>query len=194
MYGSSATGAADTGEGYDSGRDLDHSNAAVRTGIVSWMNGRLRDCGFVGWRWDFAKGYGGRFVGLYNQLADGTFSVGEYWPSAPFVAGNSSPWATEIATWISSTSDEVDGTAGRPSRAFDFVLKGNLNNAFGWRNAANPTAYLGLWNLALLADANNLIRSNPSAAVTFIDNHDTGSTQQHWELDPETSPPPTPSS
>ena len=38
--------------------------------------------------------------------------------------------------------------------------------------------------MSRLAHTNNIFRSNPSSAVTFVDNHDTGSSQHHWELDP----------
>ena len=75
--------------------------------------------------------------------------------------------------WINQTSE-----GGYKTRAFDFVLKGNLNNAFGWGNSSS------LWNMSLLADSNNIFRQAPAYAVTFVDNHDTGSTQKHWEIDP----------
>ncbi len=183
MKGSSATGAADTGEGYSAGRDLDHTNATVRSGIVSWMNTVLKGAGFVGWRYDYVKGYGGEYVGYYNEMTDSAFSVGEYWPTAGFSTANSAAWKIPMLDWTNKTDDTLDGVPGRKSRVFDFVLKGNLNNAFGWKTSTDSSR-TGLRNLALLADANNIFRAAPQSAVTFVDNHDTGSTQQHWELDP----------
>lgn len=180
MLGSSKKGAKDSGQGYAAYRDLDHTNVAVQQGIYSWMNSVLKRAGFVGWRYDYVKGFDGKYVGYYNAMTDAVFSVGEYWPDD----GN---WKTLINDWISATGNSVNGQAGKKSRAFDFVLKQNLNNAFGWYKAtengpdhSNDTE--DNWNLALLADSSTLMRSNPSAAITFVDNHDTGSTQQHWEL------------
>lgn len=180
MYGSPKKGAADSGMAYDAYRDLDHTNVAVQQGIYSWMNSVLKRAGFVGWRYDYVKGFDGKYVGYYNAMTDAAFSVGEYWP-------DSGTWTTLINNWISATGNTVNGQAGKKSRAFDFVLKQNLNNAFGWYKVtengpdhSNDTEEN--WNLALLADTSTLMRSNPSAAITFVDNHDTGSTQQHWEL------------
>lgn len=178
MLGSSKKGAADSGMAYAAYRDLDHTNVAVQQGIYSWMNSVLKRAGFVGWRYDYVKGFDGKYVGYYNAMTDAAFSVGEYWP-------DSGTWKTLINNWISATENSVNGQAGKKSRAFDFVLKQNLNNAFGWTKVADGVQDKSqdeLWNMSLLADSSTLMRSNPSAAITFVDNHDTGSTQQHWEL------------
>ncbi len=67
-------------------------------------------------------------------------------------------------TWCDSTG----GTAG----AFDFTTKGILQEAVQrreyWRlvdTQGKPPGLVGMW---------------PSRAFTFIDNHDTGSTLNHW--------------
>lgn len=175
MYKSAKKGAADTGEKYAACRDLDHTNPLVRQGIINWMNDVLKPAGFVGWRYDYVKGYGGKYVGLYNAESDAAFSVGEYWPTAGFSQSNPSAWGNEIKRWIQSTSEE----GGQSSRAFDFALKGILNTVFG-SNAQNVRNS----NYKLLADGASLMQSEPNYAVTFVDNHDTGSTQKHWYLDP----------
>ena len=178
MLVSSKKGAADSGQGYAAYRDLDHTNAAVQQGIYSWMNSVLKRAGFVGWRYDYVKGFDGKYVGYYNAMSDAAFSVGEYWPDS----GN---WASLLNNWVEDTGKTVSGQAGKKSRAFDFVLKSNLNSAFGWYKAAEGGPDYtedGLWDMSLLADTSTLMRTNPAAAVTFVDNHDTGSTQQHWEL------------
>ena len=181
MHNSTKKGAADTGIGYDAYRDLDHTNVAVQQGIYSWMNTVLKRAGFVGWRYDYVKGFGGKYVGYYNAMSDAAFSVGEYWPDDGI-------WADKIGDWIASTAETVNGVAGKQSRAFDFVLKQKMNYAFGWTKSGSDVYEDGVtpsgdyWNMALLAETSSLMRSNPSAAVTFVDNHDTGSTQQHWEL------------
>lgn len=171
MYGSSKKGSADTGDGYRAYRDLDHTNTNVQDGIIAWMNDVLKPAGFVGWRYDYVKGFAGKYVGKYNAGSSAQFSVGEYWPTASYNASSPSVWGNEIKNWISSTE-----TGGQRSRAFDFALKGAMNSIFGWGTTA------GSGNYALLADESNLYISQPSDAVTFIDNHDTGSNQGHWEL------------
>lgn len=62
--------------------------------------------------------------------------------------------------------------AKKTSCAFDFPTKGILQEAVKhvqyWRmkdGAGKPPGLMGWW---------------PSKAVTFVDNHDTGSTQNHW--------------
>ena len=172
MRASSKRGSRDTGEGYSAGRDLDHTNLEVQNGIVYWMNNVLKNAGFVGWRYDFVKGYSGYYVGKYNYNTNAEFSVGEYWPTNGFSPSNSSNWSNEIVNWINSTAN-----GGYKTRAFDFVLKGNLNYAFGYKGEESR------WDMTRLADSNNLFRRMPQYAVTFVDNHDTGSTQGHWPID-----------
>lgn len=178
------SGAADTGASYGAYRDLDHTNTDVQNGIIAWMNDVLKPAGFVGWRYDYVKGFAGKYVGKYNAGSSAQFSVGEYWPSASYNASSPSSWGNEIKNWITSTEEE----SGQRSRAFDFALKGAMNSVFGcsWREGTYPNytqgGSSGSGNYALLADESNLYISQPSDAVTFIDNHDTGSNQGHWEL------------
>ena len=178
------SGAADTGATYGAYRDLDHTNTVVQDGIIAWMNDVLKPAGFVGWRYDYVKGFAGKYVGKYNAGSSAQFSVGEYWPTASYNASSPSGWGDEIKNWITSTEEE----SGQKSRAFDFALKGAMNSVFGctWREGKYPNytsgGSSGSGNYALLADESNLYISQPSDAVTFIDNHDTGSNQGHWEL------------
>lgn len=178
MFGSSQKGAADSGMGYEAYRDLDHTNAAVQQGIYSWMNSVLKRAGFVGWRYDYVKGFGGKYVGYYNAMSEAAFSVGEYWPD------DGGDWSSLLNGWVTDTASTVNSVTGKKSRVFDFVLKKNLNGAFGWYKKAEDgsTPATESWDMSLLADEKNLMRSAPETAVTFVDNHDTGSTQQHWEL------------
>lgn len=184
MYNSSKKGSPDTGDGYGAYRDLDHTNTLVQDGIIAWMNDVLKPAGFVGWRYDYVKGFAGKYVGKYNAGSSAQFSVGEYWPTASYNASSPSGWGDEIKNWITSTEEE----SGQKSRAFDFALKGAMNSVFGctWREGSYPNytsgGSSGSGNYALLADESNLYISQPSDAVTFIDNHDTGSNQGHWEL------------
>lgn len=174
MYGSNKKGNADTGAPYSAYRDLDHTNTAVQQGIIDWMNSVLKAAGFVGWRYDYVKGFAGNYVGQYNAASSADFSVGEYWPTAGYSSSNPGAWGDEIKNWITKTE-----TGGQRSRAFDFTLKGAMNTVFGNNATGVPNS-----NYGLLANAANLMISQPEDAVTFIDNHDTGSTQKHWYLDP----------
>ena len=175
MRASSKRGNPDTGESYSAARDIDHTNTSVQNGIITWMNDELKDLGFVGWRYDYVKGFSGDYVGQYNEGSGAEFSVGEYWPTSGYDSGNPSAWGNEIKSWIEAT-----GNGGTRSKAFDFALKGAMNTVFGNNTTGAPNS-----NYQLLADSSNLIMSQPADAVTFIDNHDTGSTQSHWYLDPQ---------
>lgn len=175
----SMRGATDTGTGYESYRDLDHTSVYVQKGIYSWMNSVLKRAGFVGWRYDYVHGFSGDYVGYYNAKSNAAFSVGELWSSQ-----DRSNWPTLISNWVSATGNTLtDATGssviGQSSRAFDFVLKGYMNDVFGSKDEGVENN-----NFNLLASSSSLMRSNPSAAVTFVDNHDTGSTQKEWYLDP----------
>ncbi len=76
---SGAQGAPDTGDGYGSARDIDHTKTYVQDSIVGWMNNTLKPIGFAGWRYDYVKGYAGSYVGSYNTRTTPYYSVGEYW-------------------------------------------------------------------------------------------------------------------
>lgn len=143
------TGAADTGEGYESGRDLDHTNTTVQNGIITWIRDFLfADIGFTGIRYDYAKGYSPSYAGMYAYAAQPDFCVGEYWNSDR-----------------QSLMDYIDGNGG-VCGAFDFSTKYKLNDALANNNYGaledsngKPAGGIGWW---------------PSKMVTFVDNHDTG--------------------
>ena len=180
-----------TGVLYEPYRNLDHTSKMVQQGIYSWMNSVLKRVGFVGWRYDFVKGFSGEYVGYYNAMTQTAFSVGEYWPDYDYgraLQDNAENWKTEIGDWIKKTSESINNTEAVSSRSFDFVLKRNLNEAFGWYKQNDNKENNNLWNMSLLASEDSLVHSNPANAVTFVDNHDTGSTQQHWELNWENVP------
>lgn len=185
MYGSSNKGAADTGEGYISARDLDHTNWEVQNGIVTWMTDKLKACGFVGWRYDYVKGFNGRYVGYYNAQTSAQFSVGEHWPTDGFDYTNPKAWSDQFEAWVdatSSTTNAIDSRTYTPSgsRVFDFVTKGMLNTVFGYNGTGIANS-----NYNLLANEYCGYKKMPESAVTFVDNHDTGSTQALWYLDPD---------
>ena len=143
------TGAKDTGEGWGGARDLDHTSANVQKNVNAYLDFLMNDLGYVGFRYDFVKGFAPKYVGQYNKTAQPKFSVGECWD------GNK----TVVTNWINGT--RLDGAI--QSAAFDFPLKYYINDAFSG----------GKWsrlNDGCLSDDNNYKRYS----VTFVDNHDTG--------------------
>jgi len=138
-------GTPDTGEDFNGGRDLDHTNLQVQNGVKEYLT-RLKGLGFDSWRWDVAKGFSASYFGDYINSSTPYASVGEYWD------GNSAT----LKSWI-------DGTGGK-SAAFDFALYYNaLQPAINSGNYAALAGYPGLSGQFGYADK----------AVTFIDNHDT---------------------
>ena len=145
ISGNRPCGTPDTGEDFNGGRDLDHTNLQVQNGVKDYLS-RLKGLGFDSWRWDVAKGFSAGYFGDYINASTPYASVGEYWD------GNSAT----LKSWI-------DGTGGK-SAAFDFALYYNaLQPAINNGNYAALAGYPGLSGQFGYADK----------AVTFIDNHDT---------------------
>ena len=142
------TGAKDTGDNFESYRDLDHTNETVQKNVKTYLDFLLKELGYVGFRYDMVKGYSAKYTGEYNTSAKPTYSVGECWDGDKAVVTN----------WINGT--KVNGKI--QSAAFDFPMKYNINSAFGGGNWA------ALSN-AMLSNDKNYARYS----VTFVDNHDT---------------------
>ena len=149
--GYTPTGAADTGEGWGGARDLDHTSANTQKNVDAYLDFLLNDLGYIGFRYDFVKGYAPKYVGQYNQTAKPQFSVGECWD------GNK----TVVTNWLNGT--KVDGVI--QSAAFDFPMKYYINAAF----SNNGNNWGSLDKAALSNDA-----TYARYAVTFVDNHDSG--------------------
>ncbi|KAK8552446.1 hypothetical protein V6N12_041041 [Hibiscus sabdariffa] len=155
-----------TGDNFNGVPNIDHSQHFVRKDIIGWLKW-LRNVGFQDFRFDFARGYSAKYVKEYIEEAKPIFSVGECWDSCNYngygLDYNQDSHRQRIINWIDAT--------GQLSTAFDFTTKGILQEAVKgqfWRlrdPQGKPPGVVGWW---------------PSRAVTFIDNHDTGSTQAHW--------------
>uniref|UniRef100_A0A0A0KVT9 alpha-amylase n=1 Tax=Cucumis sativus TaxID=3659 RepID=A0A0A0KVT9_CUCSA len=155
------------GDIFHAAPNIDHSQDFVRRDIKEWLNWLRNDIGFDGWRLDFVRGFSGTYVKEYIETSNPAFAIGEYWDSLAYEHGNlcynQDAHRQRIVNWINAT--------GGTSSAFDVTTKGILHSALHnqyWRMIdpqGKPTGVVGWW---------------PSRAVTFLENHDTGSTQGHW--------------
>ncbi|CAI0435023.1 unnamed protein product [Linum tenue] len=154
-----------TGDNFHGVPNIDHSQHFVRKDITAWLQWLRYTIGFEDFRFDFARGYSAKYVKEYIEGAKPKFAVGEYWDSCnyngSYLEYNQDNHRQRIINWI-------DGT-GQLSAAFDFTTKGILQQE----------AVKGqLWRLRdSQGKAPGVIGWWPSRAVTFLDNHDTGSTQ-----------------
>lgn len=188
------------GDFFHAAPNIDHTQAFVRKDICEWMQWLRAEVGYDGWRLDFVRGFSGVHVKEYMNATDPEFSVGcaalpfissespsfllfshptpprflparsEYWDTLVYqydsLDYNQDAHRQRIVNWINAAG----GTAG----AFDVTTKGILHAALErreyWRLSdvnGKPPGVMGWW---------------PSRAVTFIENHDTGSTQGHWRF------------
>uniref|UniRef100_A0A803LIP7 Alpha-amylase n=1 Tax=Chenopodium quinoa TaxID=63459 RepID=A0A803LIP7_CHEQI len=153
-----------TGDNFDGVPNIDHTQSFVRKDITEWLRWLRNKVGFQDFRFDFARGYAAKYVKEYIEGAKPVFCVGEYWDSCNYhnghLAYNQDSHRQRIINWIDAT--------GQLATAFDFTTKGILQEAVKGEysrlrdSQGKPPGVLGLW---------------PSRAVTFLDNHDTGSTQ-----------------
>lgn len=156
--GYTPTGANDTGEGYDAGRDIDHTNENVRNTIKAYLDFMKNEMGYVGWRYDYAKGFAPKYLAEYNMAAGCDYSVAEYFDGS----------YDKVTAYIDGTKSGNQIRSG----AFDFPLKFALTDACNNNN----------WNK--LVWFNQQSGKNAPAGIihmdgfrrftyTFIDNHDT---------------------
>ncbi|KAE8659106.1 Alpha-amylase 1 [Hibiscus syriacus] len=109
------------------------------------------------------QGYAPSITKIYMERTSPDFAVGEKWEDLSLGQDSQDSHRGALKVWVEA--------AGGAVKAFDFTTKGVLNAAVQGE----------LWRLK---DSNGksprMIRILPQNAVTFIDNHDTGSTQRLW--------------
>eukprot|EP00250_Pteridium_aquilinum_P017935 c23849_g2_i1 orf=436-3144(+) len=155
------------GDFFHAAPNIDHSQDFVRRDVIEWMRWLRTEIGYDGWRLDFVRGFWGGYVKEYIEATNPAFAIGEYWDSLSYEGGNvcynQDAHRQRIVNWVNAT--------GGNSSAFDVTTKGILHAALHneyWRlidPQGKPPGVMGWW---------------PSRAVTFLENHDTGSTQGHW--------------
>eukprot|EP00271_Cylindrocystis_brebissonii_P007275 TRINITY_DN20604_c0_g1_i1.p1 TRINITY_DN20604_c0_g1~~TRINITY_DN20604_c0_g1_i1.p1 ORF type:complete len:417 (+),score=66.73 TRINITY_DN20604_c0_g1_i1:499-1749(+) len=160
---------------FDGAPNIDHSHEGVRKDLAGWLKWLRNDVGFTSFRFDFAKGYSAGYVKEYIEAAEPVFAVGEYWDACNYSGEeytfdfDQNSHRQRIVKWIKE--------AGGLASAFDFTTKGILQEAVKseewWRlrdAEGKAPGLIGVW---------------PGRAVTFVENHDTGSTQAHWPFPSE---------
>ncbi|KAI3435981.1 hypothetical protein D9Q98_002039 [Chlorella vulgaris] len=151
--------------------NIDHSQDFVKRDLQEWLVWLRSHVGFDGFRLDFVTGFAASHVKDYMAAAVPQFAVGEFWDALQYdwdgtPVHNQDAHRQRVVDWING--------AGGLSTAFDMTNKGIMHAVFErceyWRlrdGANKPAGLLGWW---------------PSRAVTFLENHDTGSTQGHWRF------------
>mmetsp|Transcript_5409 Transcript_5409/g.18220 ORF Transcript_5409/g.18220 Transcript_5409/m.18220 type:complete len:1162 (-) Transcript_5409:644-4129(-) len=163
-------GSPSDGDFFHAAPNVDHSQSFVKADLEEWMQWLQKEVGYDGWRLDYVRGFWGGHVKDYMEATQPGFAVGEFWDALDYKYDapeyNQDAHRQRIVNWINAAG----GLAG----AFDVTTKGILHAVFErqeyWRlsdKAGKPPGVMGWW---------------PSRAVTFVENHDTGSTQGHWRF------------
>lgn len=78
-----ATGPEDGGynmqDNYGSARDWAHAKPEVQEMMKAYLKWMKDVIGFDGWRYDYAQGFKGKYIDMYNSASANYFSVVEFW-------------------------------------------------------------------------------------------------------------------
>ncbi len=142
-----ATGPEDGGynmqDNYGSARDWAHAKPEVQEMMKAYLKWMKNVIGFDGWRYDYAQGFKGKYINMYNSASENYFSVVEFWNGD----------MNNIKSYLNDVNWNT--------LAFDFstkytAIQGIADGDYGKCKAS------GLLGAGL-----------SKYAVTFVDNHDT---------------------
>ena len=142
-----ATGNDDGGynmqDNYASARDWAHAKPEVQEMMKAYLKWMKDVIGFDGWRYDYAQGFKGKYIDMYNSAAANYFSVVEFWNGD---INNIKSYLNDV-NWNTLAFD-----FGTKYSAIQGIADGNYQRCMG----------SGLLGAGL-----------SKFAVTFVDSHDT---------------------
>ena len=142
-----ATGVDDGGynmqDNYGSARDWAHAKPEVQEMMKAYLKWMKDVIGFDGWRYDYAQGFKGKYIDMYNSASANYFSVVEFWNGD---INNIKSYLNDV-NWNTLAFD-----FGTKYSAIQGIADGNYQRCMG----------SGLLGAGL-----------SKFAVTFVDSHDT---------------------
>ena len=116
----SAAGPEDGGyngqDNYGSARDWAHAKPEVQKMMKAYLKWMKNVIGFDGWRYDYAQGFKGKYIDMYNSASENYFSVVEFWNndvSGYLVDANWNTMAFDFGTKYSAIQGIADGDYGK---------------------------------------------------------------------------------
>ena len=116
----SATGPEDGGynmqDNYGAARDWAHAKPEVQKMMKAYLKWMKNVIGFDGWRYDYAQGFKGKYIDMYNSASENYFSVVEFWNndvSGYLVDANWNTMAFDFGTKYSAIQGIADGDYGK---------------------------------------------------------------------------------
>ena len=111
-----ATGPEDGGynmqDNYGAARDWAHAKPEVQEMMKAYLKWMKNVIGFDGWRYDYAQGFKGKYIDMYNSASENYFSVVEFWNndvSGYLVDANWNTLAFDFGTKYSAIQGIADG-------------------------------------------------------------------------------------
>ena len=185
-----ATGAEDGGyngqDNYGSARDWAHADSRVQEMMKAYLKWMKNVIGFDGWRYDYAQGFKGKYIDMYNSASENYFSVVEFWNndvSGYLADANWNTLAFDFGTKYSAIQGIADGDyqkcmgsgllgAGKSKYAVTFV--DSHDTYFGCKNGRDNHDEIGGcgnsmedYNKDRVLGANAFILSMPGVPCVF---------------------------